>query len=383
MVITRVKCQVDFNLIQPFAMPRPITATIHLSALKHNYLVARQHGGAAKVWAVVKANAYGHGLSFALQAFQDADGLALVEVDGAIHIRKSGWTKPVLLLEGFFHASDVPLVQQYQIEVAVHCYEQIELLEQASLSADKLIRVHLKVNGGMNRLGFKSAEVLPAYQRLSAINGVKVVDLMMHFANADDALNLRLPVSEQLRQFEQARASLSNVELEISLANSAANLLHDEIKNDWVRAGIMLYGGSPGKDSAASFGLLPAMTLSSELIAIQPILAGESVGYGSRFVATRPMRIGVVACGYADGYPRHAVDGTPVLVNGKRTRLVGRVSMDMITVDVTDIADARVGSPVVLWGEGLPIDEVAQSADTIGYELMCAVAQRVQLITKE
>ena len=192
-----------------------------------------------------------------------------------------------------------------------------------------------------------------------------------------------LPIAEQLRQFEQAKAALHGATLEFSLSNSAANLLHDEIKNDWVRAGIMLYGGSPGAADASAFGLLPAMTLRSELIALQTIRAGETVGYGSRFVATKSMRIGVVACGYADGYPRHASDGTPVLVNGVRTSLVGRVSMDMITVDVTDIADAKVGSGVTLWGQGLPIDDVARAADTIGYELMCAVAQRVQLVAEE
>ena len=362
------------------AMPRPITATIHLSAIKHNYDIARQHGGSAKVWAVVKANAYGHGLAFAMRALQGADGLALVEVDGAIKIRESGWIRPVLLLEGFFHASDLPLVAHHQIDVAVHCNEQIELLEQANLAADKVIRVHLKVNTGMNRLGFKPAAVAAAYQRLSAINAVRVVDLMMHFANADDALNSRLPVAEQLRRFEQAQAALKGAKLETSLANSAANLLIDSIKNDWVRAGIMLYGGSPSTAAASTFGLLPAMTLRSELIAIQEIQTGEAVGYGSRFVAAKPMRIGIVACGYADGYPRHAIDGTPVLVNGVRTSMVGRVSMDMITVDVTDIAEAKVGSVVTLWGQGLPIDEVARAADTIGYELMCGVAQRVQMV---
>ena len=364
-------------------MPRPISATIHLSALSHNYRIAKKYGGAAKVWAVVKANAYGHGLDFALEAFQEADGLALVEVDGALKIRAAGWSKSILLLEGFFHAEDLPLVAQHRIEVAVHCVEQIALLEQAVFSAGTEIRVHLKVNGGMNRLGFKPAAVDMAFRRLSAIRAVRVVDLMMHFANADDETNVRLPVTEQLQRFAQAQAALGDASLEISLANSAANLFNASLKNDWVRAGIMLYGGSPGKGSAASFGLLPAMTLASELIAIQELEAGESVGYGSRYVALQPMRIGVVACGYADGYPRHAIDGTPVLVNGVRTSMVGRVSMDMITVDVTGIADAKVGSVVTLWGQGLPIDEVADASDTIGYELMCAVAQRVQLIKGE
>lgn len=365
-------------------MPRPIRATIHLSALTHNYQVARQCGGHAHVWAVVKANAYGHGLEFAMRAFAGADGLALVEVDGALKIRAAGWTKPVLLLEGFFHADDLPLVVQHQIDIVVHCAEQIGMIRAAAaagvIGADRPVRVHLKLNGGMNRLGFRPEAVAEAAQQLSAIDGIRIVNLIMHFANADDEMNPRLPVSEQLRRFELAHASLAGFHLETSLSNSAANLLNRSIRNDWVRAGMMLYGGSPGQASAASFGLQPAMTLSSELIATQQLEVGETVGYGSRYVAQRPMRIGIVACGYADGYPRHARDGTPVLVNGIRTAMVGRVSMDMITVDITDIADAHVGSPVVLWGRGLPIDDVAQSADTIGYELMCAVAQRVPLV---
>ncbi len=367
-------------------MPRPITATIHLSALKHNYAIAKKFSGSAKVWAVVKANAYGHGLAPALRAFADADGLALVEVDGAVKIRESGWQKPLMLLEGFFHASDLALVQQHRIDVAVHCHEQIDLLEQAHLTppveAGHRINVHLKVNSGMNRLGFKPAEITRAYQRLVAMQSIHVVDLMMHFANADDEFNPVLPVAEQIRRFNEAHRLLGNT-LETSLANSAATLLNRAVKNDWVRAGIMLYGGSPSRAAAADFGLLPGMTLASELIAIQSLEAGESIGYGSRFIATRAMRIGVVACGYADGYPRHAMDGTPVLVNGVRTRMVGRVSMDMITVDVTDIADAKVGSAVTLWGRGLPVDDVAQASDTIGYELMCAIAQRVQIIVDE
>jgi len=332
------------------------------------------------VWAIVKANAYGHGLDVARQAFEAADGLALVELDNAIKLRQLGWTKPILLLEGFFHGDDLTLVQEHHIDVVVHCVEQIALLEKEKFNDVDIINVHLKVNGGMNRLGFKPADVAGAYQRLCAIKVVRVVELMMHFANADDEFNARLPVAEQLRRFELAQATLGDVTLDTSLSNSAANLLKPPIKNNWVRAGVMLYGASPNTASAASFGVLPAMTLSSELIAIQEIQEGDAVGYGSRFVANKPMRIGVVACGYADGYPRHAEDGTPILVNGIRTRLVGRVSMDLITVDVTDIADAKVGSSVTLWGQGLPIDEVARAAGTLGYELMCAVGNRVQLV---
>jgi alanine racemase len=361
-------------------MPRPITATIHLSALKHNFTIARHYAKEAKIWAIVKANAYGHGLEHAQQAFDNADGLALVEFKSAIKLRQLGWQKPILLLEGFFKADDLPLVQEHQFDTVVHCVEQIELLEQANFVFAKTINVHLKVNGGMNRLGFKPADIAAAYQRLCAIKNVCVVELMMHFANADDEFNPRLPVAEQLRRFEIAQAGLGGVKLDISLSNSAANLLIPSIKNSWIRAGVMLYGASPNGVDISQFGLLPAMTLSSELIAIQEIQAGEAVGYGSRFVASKAMRIGVVACGYADGYPRHAVDGTPILVNGVRTGLAGRVSMDLITVDVTDIPDAKVGSPVTLWGKGLSVDEVAHKAETIGYELMCAVGNHVQLV---
>ena len=364
-------------------MPRPISAHIHLSALRHNYQIARQYAGSAKVWAVVKANAYGHGLQFAIEAFADADGLALVEVDGALHIRASGWSKPILLMEGFFEAADLPGIVEHGIEVTVHCIEQIEILEQYCQTIGvpaASINVHLKVNGGMNRLGFRPEAIAAAHGRLCAITAVQVTELIMHFANADDQYNARLSVAEQLRRFEQARAALSPAQLGVSVANSAANLLVKSLASDWVRAGIMLYGGSASVDNAADFGLLPAMTLRSELIAVQTIAAGESVGYGSRFIADKPMRIGVVACGYADGYPRHAPDGTPMLVDGFRTRLVGRVSMDMLTVDITDIAQAKVGSTVTLWGRGLPIDDVARPSDTIGYELMCAIAQRVSLL---
>lgn len=368
-------------------MPRPITATIHLSALKNNYSVARQYANNAKAWAVVKANAYGHGLEFAKQAFEHADGLALVEIDNAIKLRAMGWNGPILLLEGFFHAIDLPLVREHRFEIVVHCIEQIEFLEEVfghePVADSEPIRVHLKVNGGMNRLGFKPNDIAAAYQRLAAIKSVLVVELMMHFANADDESNPRLPVVEQLRRFELARANLGDIKLSISLSNSAANLLNPSLNNSWVRAGVMLYGGSPNGGNADRFGLSPGMTLSSELIGVQDIQEGEVVGYGSRFVASKAMRIGVVACGYADGYPRHAVDGTPMLVEGIRTRLIGCVSMDLITVDITDIPQANVGSTVTLWGKGLPIDEVARSAGTISYELMCAVGHRVQLVADD
>lgn len=353
-------------------MPRPIIATLHISAMQHNLTVAKAHAPAAKIWGVVKANAYGHGLARALRAFSEADGLALIEVDGAVRLREMGWEKPILLLEGFFQPVDLAAVAEHRLEFAVHCNEQIEMIEQAAITAP--LNVHLKMNSGMNRLGFTPDAFHAAYERVRAIPAVQKITLMTHFANADDAANPGLPLAEQVRRF---KAGSAGIDAEVSLANSAADLLHPEVVTDWVRAGIMLYGGTPGAKTAQEFGLQPAMTLTSEIIGTQDLVAGDAVGYGSRFITEQPMRIGVVACGYADGYPRHAPNGTPILVDGVKTRIVGRVSMDMITVDLTPVPAARVGSSVTLWGQGLPIDEVANAAGTIGYELMCALAQRV------
>jgi alanine racemase len=363
-------------------MPRPISATIHLDSMQHNLARVRACTPGAKVWAVVKANAYGHGLERGLRGFAGADGLALIETENAVRLRELGWTGPVLLLEGIFDASDTALLDQHGINSAVHCVEQIELLEQASFS--RPIDVHLKMNTGMNRLGFRPDHFLQAYRRLRAIDAVRDITLMTHFANADELQHPCLTVLEQVRRF---CAGADGIDGPRSLSNSAG-VLHQArlgvaLANDWVRPGIMLYGGTPGGKPAADFGLLPTMTLASEIIGIQEIVAGDMVGYGSCFEATGPMRIGVVACGYADGYPRHAQQGTPVLVDGVRTGVVGRVSMDMLTVDLTHVPGARVGSHVVLWGAGLPVDEVAHAAGTIGYELMCAVAPRVRMLEQD
>lgn len=356
-------------------MPRPLVATINIAAMQHNLAIVRKSTPQAKVWAVVKANAYGHGLARAMHAFASADGLALIEVDAALRLREMGWQKPVLLLEGFFDASDLPLLAAQQVQFAVHCNEQLEMLEKTVLA--KPVDVHLKMNSGMNRLGFLPEAFRAAYARLRAIPAVRRITLMMHFANADDADNSVLPMKEQLRRFDLATEGL---EEERSVSNSAAVLCHPDVTRDWVRPGIMLYGATPGAKTAAQFGLQPAMSLRSEIIGIQHISAGDAVGYGSRFVADKPMMIGVVACGYADGYPRHAPNGTPIIVNDVKTRMVGRVSMDMLTVDLTDVPGARIGSPVELWGSHLPIDEVAQAAGTLGYELMCALAPRVPIV---
>lgn len=355
-------------------MPRPLVATVDIAAMRHNLAVAKHHAPAAKVWAIVKANAYGHGLARAVRGFAAADGLGLIELDGSVRLRELGWQKPILLLEGFFHPEDVTLLAQHGLQTAIHCNEQIAMLERAKLEAP--LDVHLKMNSGMNRLGFVPSAYRAAYARLRASGNVRHISLITHFANAEIDDHPISSFSDQVRRFQEGSAGLTG---ERSLSNSAADLLHPEVPTDWVRPGIMLYGGTPGGKTAAEFGLLPAMTLASEIIGVQDIVAGDAVGYGSRFVATHPMKIGVVACGYADGYPRHAPSGTPVLVGGVRTGIVGRVSMDMITVDLSAVPNARVGSKVTLWGDGLPIDEVAQAAGTVGYELMCAVAPRVQM----
>ena len=322
---------------------------------------------------MVKANAYGHGLLRAAQALADADGYALLDLNEAVRLREAGISKPIVLLEGVFEPADVAIVDRYALTPVVHDTEQILMLERARLASQ--IAVLLKLNTGMNRLGFGGAQVRTAYSRLEASGKVATISLMTHFADADGAAG----VAAQMARLAEWTAGLKG---EATLANSAAILRYPETHADWVRPGIMLYGCSPFADvSAEALGLQPAMTLASEIIAVQELKPGDRVGYGGTFVVQQPMRIGVVACGYADGYPRHAPGfndtNTPVVVAGMRTHTVGRVSMDMLCVDLSDITQARVGSPVILWGEGLPADEVAASAGTVSYELLCALAARV------
>lgn len=359
-------------------MPRPIAAHIHIDAMRSNLSVAKACAPHSKIWAVVKANAYGHGLEHAVCGFDAADGFALVEPDAAVRLRAAGVRKPILLLEGFFDDADLATVIEHGLQTVVHCDEQIAMLESARPKSP--LTVHLKMNSGMNRLGFRPEAFGQAYARLRTLAFVHEIHLMTHFANAEDDANGVLPLSLQMRRFRETVQGLPGA---WSLSNSAANLMHPEIRADWSRPGIMLYGGTPGGKTALECGLQPAMTLKSRIIGVQNVLAGEAVGYGSRFVAERAMRIGVVACGYADGYPRHAPSGTPILVDGIRTRIIGRVSMDMLTVDLTPAPMAGIGSAVTLWGQGLPVDEVAQAAGTIGYELMCALTPRVPLQAHE
>ena len=322
---------------------------------------------------MVKANAYGHGLLRVAQALPDAEGYALLDLNQAVRLREAGCTKPILLLEGVFQSADIELLDRYRLSPALHSFAQIAMLEQASLTAP--VPVWLKIDTGMNRLGFVGAEVRAAYARLRASANVGQISLMTHFADADGAGG----VAAQMARFAEWTAG---IDAEVSLANSAAILRYSEAQADWVRPGIMLYGCSPFADkSALALDLQPVMTLASEIIAVRNLQPGERVGYGGTFTAREPMRIGVVACGYADGYPRQAPgrndSNTPVLVAGVRTQTVGRVSMDMLCVDLSAVSKAEIGSPVVLWGEGLSADEVAACAGTISYELLCALAARV------
>ena len=357
-------------------MPRPIFATIDVPAMQHNLALARRCAGPRFLWAVAKANAYGHGIETAVAAFAQADGLAVLDFEEAQRARDAGWRKPILLLEGFFEAADLPWVEALDATVVVHDVEQIRQLELHA--AKRPIGVYLKLNTGMNRLGFATAAAAAqARERLARLAHVRIEALMTHLANADrtDAARGPTAVNEQVRRFGELAADWTGT---TSLANSAALFFHSAAAGDAVRPGIVLYGAAPAPTRvAAHLGLRPAMRLHARLIATQRVAAGATVGYGASFVAPRPMRIGVVACGYADSYPRHAPSGTPVAVAGVRVPTVGRVSMDMLCVDLERVPAADVGAEVELWGEQVPIDEVASAAGTVGYELMCALAPRV------
>ncbi len=362
-------------------MPRPILATIHSAALRHNLERVRQAVPDAKLWAVVKANAYGHGIENVFEALRGADGFAMLDLAEAERVRQLGWRGPILLLEGVFEPRDLELCSRLSIWHAVHCDAQIDWL--AAHKTQNGHRVFLKMNSGMNRLGFTPERYRAAWARLNALPQVEEISFMTHFSDADAGAG-QLGISAQLQRFHDATRDLPG---ERSVGNSAATLRQGDdalVRCDWVRPGIVLYGSSPDypQHTAAHWDLQPTQTLSSRIIGVQQLTEGQSVGYGSRFTADGPLRLGTVACGYADGYPRHCGTGTPVLVNGVRTRTLGCVSMDMLAVDLTPVPDAGMGSEVTLWGRAsngavLPIDEVAEAAGTLGYELMCAVAPRV------
>lgn len=358
-------------------MPRPIRAIVHTSALRNNLAVVRRAAPDARVWAVVKANAYGHGIERVFEGLRGADGFALLDLDEAQRVRDLGWRGPILLLEGVFEQRDLEWCSRLDLWHTVHCEEQIDMLAAHKTNVPQ--RVFLKMNSGMNRLGFAAQRYRAAWTRLNALPQVDEISLMTHFSDADGPRG----VQAQMDVFATTTRDLPG---ERSVSNSAATLRHRDaqLPTDWIRPGIAVYGSSPDHPahSANDWGLLPTMTLTARIIAAYEIPAGASIGYGSNFVASQAMRIGVVACGYADGYPRVCPTGTPVLVEGVRSRTLGRVSMDMIVVDLGPVPQAGFGSEVVFWGQAhngaiLCIDEVAAQAGTVGYELMCALAARV------
>ncbi|ESN13652.1 alanine racemase, catabolic [Enterobacter sp. MGH 24] len=355
-------------------MSRPVLAQLNLQALKDNLQIVRRAAPGSRVWSVVKANAYGHGIDRIWSALSATDGFALLNLEEAILLRERGWKGPILLLEGFFHADDLPLLDKYRLTTSVHSNWQIKALQDAKLHAP--LDIYLKVNSGMNRLGFQPERVHTVWQQLRALKNVGEMTLMAHFADAEKPDG----IADAMVRIEQAAEGL---DCPRSLSNSAATLWHPEAHYNWVRPGIVLYGASPSGQwqDIANSGLKPVMTLRSEIIGVQTLKAGDAVGYGSRYRAKGEQRIGIVAGGYADGYPRIAPTGTPVWVDGVRTGTVGTVSMDMLAVDLTPCPQAGIGSPVELWGNEIKIDDVAAAAGTVGYELMCALAPRVPVVT--
>lgn len=372
--------------INSIPMPgRPLLASFSSDALSHNARLAKNllpPGG--RMLGVIKAEAYGHGLIESARALRGvADGFAILELPAARRLREQGFNEPILMLEGFYDPAELVEFSRLGLSTVIHRLDQIEVLANATLVTP--ISVFLKLNTGMNRLGVALADARTAYKRLCALAQVAEVTVMTHFADADHSRG----TAWQLQRLHEAWPEV--MDHQTSFANSAALITGPAERaalGDIVRPGIMLYGASPwgsadvGKNASA-LGLRPVMTLRSQLIAIQDIQPGERVGYGGTFTADRPMRIGVVACGYADGYPRHATNQTPILVDGQRTTLTGRVSMDRLCCDVSDIPSARVGSSVTLWGEGLSADDVADSAGTISYELFCALSPRVTRVWHE
>lgn len=354
-------------------MTRPCYITINQQALINNLNTIRTLTPSSRVIAMVKADAYGHGLSTLTKLIKDVDAFGVACLEEGLVVRQSCPKTRVVLLEGFFEPNELALIVNHEFDCVIHSVHQIEMLEQHRLN--KPISVWLKVNTGMNRLGVPLSEAFSLWQRLLKNPNVQSTPkLMTHLASSD--LPDDAETKQQIVEFNRLRQRIST---EYSVANSAAILAWPETHLDWVRPGIMLYGISPFSErTGLEFGLQPVMTLHSEIIAIQDCKAGDRVGYGGTWTCEKPMRAGIVAVGYGDGYPRSAKSGTKVLVNGKITGLVGRVSMDMIAVDLSDQSDAKISDPVILWGDGLPIENVARSSDTIAYELVCNITPRVR-----
>lgn len=353
-------------------------AVLNLDAVQHNLSKVRRCAPGAKIMAVIKANGYGHGLLRIAEALQHVDAFAVARVDEGIRLRNAGFKNRIAVLEGFTCTEELDELIHYQLDAVVHCLTQLEIIEVNEKKGS--CAIWLKINTGMNRLGFNINELNSVYQRLNRCALVKrPINLMTHFACADDFTDDK--TLTQIRLFNESVAGFSG---ERSMANSAGILGWEQSICDWVRPGIMLYGISPFPDSTGQqLGLKPVMELHSRLIAVKPINTGDTVGYGDSWICENSTTMGVVAIGYGDGYPRYAKTGTPLLVNGRRVPLIGRVSMDMITVDLKTEPNAKPGDKVTLWSEDLPVEEIAHWADTIPYTLVCGVTQRVQLVDKE
>lgn len=348
-------------------------AVIDLSSCRDNLSVAKQAAPNSKCIAIIKANAYGHGMVKIASSLSEADAFGVARIDEAIQLREANITTPILLLEGFSSENELNLVREYKLDSVVHNENQLQLLEKSNAEP---ITIWLKIDSGMHRLGFNPDDIKGVIQRLEKCTSVNhPVNLMTHLANADDKND-----DKTLRQIDSFYQTINELsDNETSIANSAGILGWPQSHVSWNRPGIMLYGVSPFIDSTAcEHDLKPVMTLSSQLIAVKKVCKGETIGYGGTYICDKDTTIGVVAIGYGDGYPRHAKTGTPVLVNGKRCSLLGRVSMDMICVDLSEQDTAQINDPVVLWGDGLPVEEIAESADTIAYELLCGVTNRVK-----
>jgi len=358
-------------------------AVLNLDAVQHNLQRVRSSAPDAKIMAVIKANGYGHGMHRIAEALQDVDAFAVARVDEGIRLRKAGIKNRIAVLEGFTCADELDELVNYRLDALVHSFAQLEILE--SRTEQEACAIWLKLDTGMNRLGFKPKDFNAVYQRLNRCSIIRQpINLMTHLANADDKQDAT--TLKQISLFNETLAALApglQSGNERSIANSAGILAWKESLTDWVRPGVMLYGISPFPDSTGEqLGLKPIMGLHSRLIAVKPIATGDKVGYSGSWVCAKPTTLGVVAIGYGDGYPRCAKAGTPVLVNGQRVPLIGRVSMDMITVDLETQPHAKPGDPVTLWGDGLAVEEIALCAETIPYTLVCGVTQRVQIVEK-
>lgn len=347
-------------------------AVIHLSACRHNLSIAKQAAPDSKVIAIIKANAYGHGMVDIAKALHDADAFGVARIDEAVELRKANITQPILLLEGFFSENELRLARKYKLDSVIHTEEQLQLFEKY---AGEKINVTIKIDSGMHRLGFVPDKVKDAFQRLQHCDVHQAIKYMTHFSNADDKND-----NKTVKQIDLFYKVIdSELKIEVSIANSAGILGWPQSHAQWNRPGIMLYGVSPFINSTASeHNLKPVMTFSSKIISIKDVKKGETIGYGGTYRCEKEMTVGIVAVGYGDGYPRHAKTGTPVLVNGQRCSLLGRVSMDMICIDLSEHVKAKINDTAILWGDGLAIEEIAESAETIAYDLLCGVTNRVE-----